>query len=69
MALNKRYMITDKRFKKYCFDAVFLSMRRRGLLNIDYFINLFDRAENITDAEFTSMWKAIGLETWCQLFL
>lgn len=69
MALNKRYMITDKRFKEYCFDAVFPSMRRRGLLNTDYLINLFDSAENITDAEFTSMWRAIGLETWCQLFL
>lgn len=69
MALDKRSIVTDKLFSDYLFDAVFPKMKERGILNSDYVMNLYNNAERITDSEFTSMWRAIGLETWCQLFL
>lgn len=69
MALDKRTMVTDRRFKEYCCDAVFPQMKSRGIINADYVKKLFLDADRISNADFTSMWRAIGLETWCQLFL
>ncbi len=68
MALDKRTMVTSREFKEYCNDVVFPKMKSRGILNASYVNMLFSKAESISDSEFTSMWRAIGLETWCQLF-
>ncbi|MDE5803267.1 MAG: asparagine synthase (glutamine-hydrolyzing) [Lachnospiraceae bacterium] len=69
MALDKRTMVTSEGFRNYFYDVIYPNMRNRGLLNADKIKNSFENARLITNAEFTSMWRAIALETWCQLFL
>ena len=69
MNLDERSMVTDSRFSEYVNSQVLPSMRERGLFDAEKVKNMFCNAKNITSSEFTSMWKAISTETWCQLFI
>lgn len=69
MALDKRTMVTSKSFREYFHDMIYPNMHNRGLISAEYVKQLFEHAETISNMEFTSMWRAIGLETWCQMFL
>ena len=69
MALDKRTMVTSPAFREYFYDAVYPGMKRRDLLDAEYVRKMFDEATTINNIDFTSMWRAISLETWCQLFL
>lgn len=69
MNLDERSMVTDPTFVEYAHDQVFKGMRDRGLFDADKVQNWFDNAKTISSQEFTSMWKAVSTETWCQLFL
>ena len=69
MNLDERSMITDPKFVDYVHDQVLPGMKDRGLFDYDKVQYMFDNAKTITSKEFTSMWKAISTETWCQLFL
>lgn len=69
MALDRRTMVTSKDFKEYFYDAVYPVMKQRGLLDADYIRKLYENIWTISDIDFSSMWRAISTETWCQLFL
>ena len=69
MNLNERAMLTSPRFIEYVHDRVLPGMRERELFDTVAVEHMFDNADNISSREFTSMWKAISTETWCQLFL
>lgn len=69
MNLDERSMVTDPTFVEYAHDQVFKGMKDRGLFDADKVQNWFDNAKTISSQEFTSMWKAVSTETWCQLFL
>ncbi len=69
MNLNEREMLTDSRFVEYVHDQVFPRMSERGLFDVNRVQQMFDNAKTISSKEFTSMWKAISTETWCQLFI
>lgn len=69
MNLDELKMVTDPRFVEYAHDQVFPKMRERGLFDAQKVMDMFDNANTISSKEFTSMWKAISTETWCQLFI
>lgn len=69
MNLDERSMLTAPRFAEYVHEEVFPSMKTRGLFDVEKVQNWFDNAKTISSKEFTSMWKAISTETWCQQFL
>lgn len=69
MNLDERSMVTDSRFVEYVHECIFPKMRERGLFDHKKVQQMFDNAQSITSKEFTSMWKAISTETWCQLFI
>ena len=69
MNLDEREMVTDSRFVEYVHDQVFPQMAERGLFDVNKVQQMFDNAKTISSKQFTSMWKAISTETWCQLFI
>ncbi len=69
MNLDERGMVSDSRFMEYVHEQVLPGMKKRGLFDAKKVQTMFDNAKNISSKEFTSMWKTIGTETWCQLFL
>ncbi len=69
MNLKERDMISSPSFIEYAHNVIFPKMKDRGLFDAKAVQEKFDRAENISSKEFTSMWKALSTETWCQLFL
>lgn len=69
MNLDERSMITDPRFVEYVHDQVLPRMKDRGLFDAQKVQKMFNNAGTISSKEFTSMWKAISTETWCQMYL
>lgn len=69
MNLKEREMVTSPRFVAYVNEQVFPKMKNRGLFDAEIMQKLFNNASTISAKDFTSLWKAIVTETWCQLFL
>ena len=69
MNLDEREMVTNSHFVEYAHDQVFPRMAERGLFDANKVQQMFDNAKTISSKQFTSMWKAISTETWCQLFI
>lgn len=69
MVLDERAMLTSAKFIEYFYDSIYPGMRSRGLLDAELVRSWFDDAATIDIKTFSSMWRAISLETWCQLFL
>lgn len=59
------YMRTN-RFQKYVKSTIIPPMKRRGIINYEEFINIY---ENLDMNNVMSAWKAINFELWCQLFI
>lgn len=69
MNLDERSMLADPRFAEYMHDQVLAGMKNRGLFDVEEIEKMYDNVMTISSREFTSMWKAISTETWCQLFI
>lgn len=69
MNLDERGMLNNKNFSDYMYDQVFPGMKNRGLFDVEKLKLMFESVDKISSKEFTSMWKAISTETWCQLFI
>lgn len=69
MVLDERAMLTSAGFIEYFYDSIYPGMRSRGLLDAELVRSWFDNAATIDIKTFSSMWRAISLETWCRLFL
>lgn len=69
MTLDKRAMLTSVGFQEYFYDYNLPSMKKRGLLNAECVEQLYSRLKEISNLEFTCLWRAISMETWCQIFL
>lgn len=69
MNLDERTMITSNGFKEYYYDAIYPRMKSRGIIDANRLNTWFANAGTISNKEFTSMWRAISLEIWCQLFM
>lgn len=69
MALDKRTVLTTDEFREYFYSCIYPGIRNRGLVDSEKVKGLYNNAKNISNIEFTTMWRAISLETWCQLFL
>lgn len=68
-SLNERDMLDSPRFKEYYHDVILPGMKSRGILDVDLINKWYESIHQISSKQFNSMWRAIGLETWCQLFL
>lgn len=69
MAIDRRAMITSKRFREYFYETIITGMRYRGIIDAKIIQSLFDHVNDIKEIDYSTLWRAIALETWCQLFL
>lgn len=68
-AMNERGMLKSNRFQEYYNDVILPGMKSRGIINAEKVEGWYKSIYTISNADFNKMWRAIGLETWCQLFL
>lgn len=69
MVLDERSMLAAAGFRTQFYDSIYPSMKDRGLLDADLIRSWYETMGDISYRSFSSMWRAISLETWCQLFL
>ena len=69
MNMDERKMVTTSMFVEYFYDLIYPKMKSRGLVDAEQIRVWFDNVNDISAREFTSMWRAISLETWCHLFM
>lgn len=68
-SINERQLLSSKEFKDYFYSVTLPGMKKRGLVDYSVIKDSFDNVENISIKKFNSMWRAIGLETWTELFI
>ncbi len=73
---NKQIIIFDERsiiksdgFRSLFYEKILPSMRARGLVDSGAVEEWYGNVSRISQRDFNIMWRAIGLENWCQLFL
>jgi len=69
MVLNQRTMLSSSGFRHHFYDIIYPKMKDRGLVDSELIRSWYESLNDISDNTFVSMWRAISLETWCQLFL
>ena len=69
MVFNDGDILKGKRFNNLFMEKIYPSMKKRQLVNAEKIKDLYLNIDEIGTASFNTMWRAIGLETWCQLFL
>lgn len=69
MVCDERSMLASDGFRELFYDSIFPSMKQRDIVDAWRVAEWYESVRSISDREFNSMWRAIGLETWCQLFL
>lgn len=69
MAFDEKKMLSEPGFVKYFFDSIYPGMKKRGLIDAEIIKDWFENINDLSVTEFNNMWRVIGLETWCQLFL
>lgn len=68
-AINERKLLNEPGFREYYYSLIYPGMKSRGLIDAQQVNDWYERINEISGLKFISMWRAIGLETWCQLFL
>ena len=69
MVLDQRSMLGSSGFRERFFDSIYPKMKDRGLLDAERVRSWYETLSEISDNAVVSMWRAISLEVWCQLFL
>ena len=69
MNLDERSMLTSTRFREIFYDKVLPGIKGRGLFDAKQIQQWFEGAGTIPSRQFTSMWKAIATESFCQMFI
>lgn len=69
MVFDDRRMLAAKGFREMFYEEILPSMIQRDILDAARVAEWYESIDNISVNEFNSMWRAIGLETWCQIFL
>ena len=62
-------VVTSKEFTDYFYSSIYPSMRDRGIVDANRVKQWFENVNHIKKSEFTMMWRAMALETWCELFI
>lgn len=62
-------VVTSKDFTDYFYGVIYPSMRDRGIVDAGRIKQWYEKVREIKKSEFTMMWRAMALETWCQLFI
>jgi len=69
MVLDKRDMLAFSGFSNLFYDLIYPGMKDRGLVDAELVRSWFEALTDVSEKIFYSMWRAMGLEMWCQLFL
>ncbi len=69
MVFDERNMLASDGFRELFYENILPSMQKRDLVDVGYIKSLYENVQKISKNEFNCMWRAVGLETWCQLFL
>lgn len=69
MAFDEKKMLSSAAFRELFYELIYPKMKNRSLIDASIIKSWFDNVENLNAKEFNNMWRIIGLETWCQLFL
>ena len=62
-------VVTSGAFTDYFYSTIYPSMHDRGIVDANRVKQWYENVKNIKKSEFTMMWRAMALETWCQLFI
>lgn len=68
-SISERDMLATKAFRDYFYSVILPGMKVRGLVDYRVVLACYEDIQNISMRSFNSMWRAMGLETWCQQFL
>lgn len=69
MVLDQRLMLGSSGFRDKFFDSIYPKMKDRGLIDAERIHSWYEALSEISDNTVVSLWRAISLEVWCQLFL
>lgn len=69
MVFDEKTMLSDRKFKEIFYDSIYPGMKARDLVDAEAVRDLYENVTKLNSKEFNNMWRIIGLETWCQLFL
>ena len=69
MVLDKRDMLSFSGFRSLFYDSIYPGMKDRGLVDAKLVRSWYDDVTGISEKSFCSLWRAMNLEVWCQLFL
>lgn len=69
MVFDDKQMLSSNGFKEIFYDSIYPGMKHRDLVDVEAVENWFKNVKTLDNASFNNMWRLIGLETWCQLFL
>jgi len=69
MVLNKQKMLSYSGFKDLFNNVIYPGIQQRGLLDAELIRTWFDTVTHISEHNFNSLWRAMSLEVWCQLFI
>jgi hypothetical protein len=69
MVFDQRTMLASSGFRNHFYDLIYPKMKDRGLVDSELVRSWYETLTDISDNTFVSMWRALSLETWCQLFL
>ena len=59
--------IKNKKMHEYIMEQILPGMKKRGLINTEYFLKCYDNLDENENA--MVVWKAMNAELWCQLFV
>lgn len=69
MVFDDRTTLSSNGFQELFYDSIYPGMKRRGLVDADIVKNWYENIRQISIKEFNNMWRVIGLENWCQIFM
>ena len=69
MNIDDITVVSSSDFKNYLYSVTLPKMKNRGLVDALRVKQWYDNVSHISKPEFTMMWRAISLETWCELFI
>jgi hypothetical protein len=62
-------MLSFSGFRDLFYDSIYPGMKNRGLIEAEPVRSWYEALTDISEKTFCSLWRAMSLEMWCQLFL
>ena len=64
-----RKFFRDKEFTEYLRDKVLISVKQRGIYNINIVSNWINNIENLKYQDLEALWVVVSFEIWASIYL